>query len=301
MGKVIKKRIGTFADYCKTKTQQIKENNQVAIDVPFWYDAINAGLEDLHSLGGYPVDWAIMVEKIKRKFSLLSIFDRDLFTDDSFVIAEVKDVIYHKFGADAFLSGDVLNSDYYNTEEMGAKALVISKLADAVLKRVKEEAGLDGEPEPEEPIVVSTVSLEADYGDEDYLQYEQRSVVGFDDFTSRLKENVDRIRRQDDGRGLDYCLNTIESVAGSIKMDDILKVIKKENTDLKSYLFRIAEGYMKTASIKLNESKSQNPKEQMHVFEQAQKSYSREIVRKVMGMINKETQKDDEKVKRNDD
>ena len=284
-----KKQIRRFSEFCKEKKQKnIKENSQVAIDVPFWDDAINAALNDLHYLGGNPIDWATLVERIQRKFTLLNIFDKGLFTDDSFVIAEVKDVLYHTYGAGAFLCGDTGGADTTYTEEMGAKALIISKLADAVLKKAKEEAGLDKEPEPEESKPVATVSLEADCED-DYLQYEQRCVAGFDDFTRRLKENVNRIRRQDEGRGLDYCLSKIESVAGSLKMDDIMKVIRKQNTDLKSYLSRIAEGYLKTADIKLNESKSQNPKEQRHVFEQAQKVYSHEIVRKLMEKIKKET------------
>lgn len=290
MGKVkYKKQIGKFTEFCEAKTKQsIKENSQVGIDVPFWQDAINTGLNDLHSLGGDPIEWATLVERIKRKFSILNIFDKGLFTDDSFVIAEVKDVLYHTFGAGAYLCGDTGGADTTYTEEMGAKALIISKLADAVLKKAKEEAGLDKEPEPEESEPVAKVSLEADCED-DYLQYEQRSVAGFDDFTNRLKENVDRINYQDDGKCLDYCLNKIESVAGSLRLDDIMMAVKKENTDLTGYLSSIAEDYMKTANIKLCESRLPNIGEQWHLFTQAKKAYSREIVRKLMEMIKKET------------
>ena len=296
MGK-FKKQIRRFSEFCKSKKKQsIKENSQVAIDVPFWNDAISAALNDLHYLGGNPIDWATLVERIQRKFTLLNIFDKGLFTDDSFVIAEVKDVLYHTFGAGAYLCGDTGGADTTYTEEMGAKALIISKLADAVLKKAKEEAGLDKEPEPEDPKTVATVSLEADCED-GYLQYEQRGVVGFDSFTHRLKENVDRIRRRDDGKCLDYCLNKIESVIGSLKLDDIMKAIKKENADLKGYLLSIAEEYMKTASIRLYESGSRSTGEQIHMFKQAKKVYSQEIVRKVMEMINNETREGDEKVK----
>lgn len=297
MGKEEYKRIGKFAEFSKSKKKQaIEENSQVAIDVPFWNDAVTAALNDLHYLGGNPIDWATLVERIQRKFALLNIFDKGIFTDDSFVIAEVKDVLYHTFGAGAYLCGDTGGADTTYTEEMGAKALIISKLADAVLKKAKEEAGLDKEPEPEESEPVAKVSLEADC-DDDYLQYEQRSVAGFDDFTSRLKERVNRIRRQDDGKCMDYCLNKIESVVGSLKLDDIMKAIKNENADLKGYLLSIAEEYMKTASIRLYESGPQSNGEQIHLFTQAKKVYSQETVRKVMEMINKETKKDDEKVK----
>jgi len=295
-----KKQIGKFSEFCKSKKKQsIKENSQVVqIDVPFWDEAIEFAMSEIRCLagGGTPIDWNNLVEQIKMQFSMLNIYDKSLFTDDSFVTAYVKDILYHNY-RDSFLGGDIGGTETYSTEEMGTKALVLSKLADAVLQKVKVEAEIVKEPEPEDPKTVATVSLEAGWGDDDFLQYEQRSVVGFDDFTHRLKENVDRIRRQDDFRGLDYCLNKIESIAGSLKLDDVQKVIRKENTDLKSYLSRIAEGYMKTSGIKLNESKSQNPKEQLHVFEQAQKAYSHEIVQKVMEMISKETRKGNEKVK----
>ena len=294
-----KKQIGKFSEFCKSKKKQsIKENSQVQIEVPFWDEAIEYAMSEIRCLagGGIPIDWNRMVEQIKMQFSLLNIYDKSLFTDDSFVTAYVKDILYHNY-RDSFISGDTGGTETYSTEEMGTKALVLSKLADSVLQKVKEEAEIVKEPEPEDPKTVATVSLEAGFLDDDFLQYEQRSVVGFDDFTYRLKENVDRIRHQDDGRCLDYCLNTIESVAGSLKLEDILKVTEKENTSIKGYLLSIADKYMKTAGIKLNESKSQNPKEQMHVFEQAQKAYSIEIVRKVMEMINKETRKGDEKVK----
>lgn len=283
-----KKQIGTYAEFCKAKKQTIKENSQVSIEVKFWDEAVEYAVEDLRCLagGGIPIDWNRMVEQIKMQFSLLNIFDKSIFTDDSFVIAYVKDILYHNY-KDSFISGDVGGADSYSTEEMGTKALVLSKLADAVLQKVKGEAEIVKEPEPEDLKTVATVALETGWDDDDFLQYEQRSVASFDVFTRRLKETVNEIRRQDDGRGLDFCLNKIESVAGSLKLADILKVTEKENTDIKSYLSRIAEGYVNTARIKLNESKTQNPKEQRHVFEQAQKAYSYEIVRKVMEMIKK--------------
>lgn len=294
-----KKQIGKFSEFCKSKKKQsIKENSQVQIEVPFWDEAIEYAMSEIRCLagGGIPLNWNSLVEQIKMRFSMLNIYDKSLFTDDSFVTAYVKDILYHNY-KDSFISGDTGGTETYSTEEMGTKALVLSKLADAVLQKVKVEAEIVNEPEPEDPKTVATVSLEAGFLDDDFLQYEQRSVVGFDDFTHRLKESVGRIRRQDGGRGLDYCLNKIESVAGSLKLDDIMKVAKKEHTDLKSYLSKLTEGYLKTADIKLNESKMQNPKEQRHVFEQAQKAYSHEIVRRLMEMITKETRKGDEKVK----
>ena len=63
------KQIGTFEDYCKSrKSKLIKENSEVAINVPFWDDAVQFALNDLRNLAGgeNPLDWDRMVDKIKK-------------------------------------------------------------------------------------------------------------------------------------------------------------------------------------------------------------------------------------------
>lgn len=283
--KKYKKQIDTFTDYCKTKKQTIKESNQhLSIDVPFWNEAIESVLDSLRINAGDPIDWRTLLDYIKVKYLVI---DREVLgADDDLVIAHIRDLLFQQYG-NTFLDGD-FGCITYDNAEMGAKALVISQLASEILRRVRVEAGLESPSMTEDdPKPVATVSLEAGFGDEAFLQFEQRRVAGFNDFANRLKEDVDRIRVQDNGKCLDFCLNKIKSVAGSLKLADILKVTEKENTDIKSYLSRIAEGYVKTAGLRLNESKSQNPKEQMHVFEQAQKAYSHEIERKLMEMIKK--------------
>ena len=230
MGNIKFKQIGTFDDFCKERrTRLIKENSTVEISVPFWDDAVQFAINDLRTLAGgeTPLDWGYLVDRIKQKFALLNIFDKGLFTDASYIIAHVKDILYHKYAADGFLSGDTGNGDSYGTEELGTKALILSKLADTVLQQVRIEAGLDKEPEPEVHKPVAKVSLEAGFCDDDYLQYEHRGVAGFNDFTNVVKENVDRLTCLDEGKGLDYCLNKVESEAGSLKLDDVQKVVEK--------------------------------------------------------------------------
>ena len=149
-----KQQLGTFSEFCKSKKRQsIKENSSVAIEVPFWDDAVLYALDNLRLLGGggNSIDWNRMVDRIKMKFSLLNIFDKGIFTDDAFVIAHVKDIIYHNFCATGYLSDAAGDADNYDSQELGAKAFVLSKLADAVLAQVKEESGILIEPEPEEP------------------------------------------------------------------------------------------------------------------------------------------------------
>ena len=293
MGKIKFKQIGTFEDFCKSrKTRLIKENSTVEINVPFWDDALQFALTDLRSLAGgeTPLDWGYLVDRIKQKFALLNIFDKELFTDDSYILAHVKDILYNNYAADGFLSGDTGGGESYSTEEQGAKALILSKLADTVLQKVRIEAGLDKEPEPETPKPVATVSLETGYCDDDYLQYEHHGVAGFNDFTNIVKESVDKLTCKDDGKGLDHCLNKIESDAGSLKMDDILKVVEKDGyKDLNGYLTDIANEYLKTVEIVLNGRRLNNSGEEKVVLKTAKKLYAHWIVQELLDNIKKET------------
>ena len=287
-----KKQIGTFAEFyqSKKKTQSIKENSSVEIEVPFWDDALQYALDNLRMLGndGDSLDWNRMVEKIKLKFSLLNIFDKSFFTDDSFVIAHVKDIVYHNYCADSYLSGDTGGANNYDAEELGAKAFVISKLADTVLKKAREEFGLEMEPEPEEPQTVATVSLESGWGEEDFSAYEQRQVAGFERFSRFLKEGVDTITCQDDGRALDYVLDQVKKKAGSLKLEDIQKVLDKQKTTLKDYLTKIARDYLSGERINLNGEVLSDCEDKKNVLKVARKLFAHQIAKDVLDKISKE-------------
>ena len=294
MAKYKFKQIGTFEDFCKAKkSRHIKENSEVAINVPFWDDAVMFALTDLRTLAGgeTPLNWDKLVDKIKKKFALLNIFDKELFTDDSYIIAHVKDILYNNYAADGFLAGDTGYADSYSSEELGAKALILSKLADTVLQTLRVEASLDKEPEPEDPKPVAKVSLETGLDDDyDDLPFEYHNVADFSYFVSLLRESVDRLTLQDDDRAFDYCLNKIEADAGSLKLDDVLKVVKEEEfPNLRSYLTSLVERYLLDATIELNGKKLKDKGEEKHVLKQAKKLYAHEIVQKLTEKIKKET------------
>ena len=286
-----KQQLGKFSEFCKSKKRQsIKENSSVAIEVPFWDDAVLYALDNLRLLGGggNSIDWNRMVDRIKMKFSLLNIFDKGIFTDDAFVIAYVKDIVYHNYCADGYLSDAAGDADNYDAQELGAKAFVLSKLADAILQRVKEESGILIAPEPEDPKTVASVSLEAGWGEEDYSAFEQRSVAGFDRFSKLLKESIDKISCQDDGKTLDYVLDQVKKKAGSLKLEDIQKVLDKEKTTLKDYLTKIARDYLSTKRIELNGTELRDNGDKKNVLNVARKLFAHQIAEKAMKKISKE-------------
>ena len=290
MGKTKTKsqRIGTFAKFYKNRPghkQPIKENNEVAIDVPFYQDAIDSIVDELQMIAGNPIDWPLLTDYIKKKFLVI---DRDVQGgDDSLVIAHVRDLLFQRYG-DTFLGGDA-GCLTGSTAEMGAKALVMSQLASDILHRVRVNAGLNPPLEPEtDPKPLSTVSLDTgDYYDD--LPFEHHHVAGFQDFTEVLKESINKINLQDDGKALGYCMNKIKSTAGSTNLDDILKEAKKEGfQDVKGYLSSIVEGYLKTTTIELNGKSLKERGDEKPLLKVARKLFAHQIAEKVMGKISKE-------------
>ena len=292
MGKstIKSQRIETFENFCKAQNkQQIQENNEVAIDVPFYEEAVESIFAELQQTAGTPIDWPTLVDYIKNKFQII---DREIIgSDDWLVVAHIRDLLFARFG-DSFLAGTGFITG--NTAATGAKTLVISQLASDILQKVRVDAGLDTPPEPEpaqKPL--STVSLDnsADF-DDDYFYDESRKVTmvaDFNDYSNMLKESVDRLTVQHDKKALDYCLDKIKKAAGSLKLDDILKVVDDEETTLNAYLTSIADEYLENSKIELNGNRLENKGDQKLILKQAKKLFAHEIAKELTDRIRKES------------
>lgn len=283
------KRIGKFADFLKEqKKRRIQENNEVAIDVPFYNDAVDSVLCDLQQVAGDPIDWRTLIDYIKIKFLVI---DREVLgSDDNLVIAHVRDLLFWRYG-DTILGGDsgFITGD---TAAMGAKALVISQLANDILHKIRVDAGLETPPEPEpaqKPI--STVSLSYDDWDDDCYYGENlqvRKVAGFSTYSNLVREDVDRLSVQHDEKAIEFCLKKLKKAAGSLKLGDIEKVIKKEGTTLIDYMTSIADEYLATATIELNGNKLKNNGDEKIILQQARRLFAHEIAKELLELIKKE-------------
>ena len=284
MGKINFKQIGTFEDFCKTKKKQlIKENNEVAIDVPFYNEAVESVFNELRQIAGDPIDWRTLVDYIKVKFLVI---DREVTGgDDCLVIAHVRDLLFNRYG-DTFIGGDY-GCITCSSAEMGAKSLVISQLASDILRKVRIDAGLEeSEPEPEQK-PITTVSLDFDDWDDDYYYGESRNirtVAGFGTFTSLVKESVDKLTVKYDKKALDYCRDKLKKAAGSLDFEDIVEVVDEEETT------GIAEEYLENAKIELNGKELKNNGDEKHVLKQAKKLFAHEIAKELIEEIKKENQ-----------
>lgn len=286
--KIKTQRIGTFAEFLtEQKKQRIQENNEVAIDVPFYNDAVEGVFYQIQQLAGDPIDWGKLIDYIKIKFLVTG---REVIEDyDGLVSAFVRDKLFDRCG-DTILGGE-FGGTTHSTAEMGTKALVISQLASDILSKVRVNAGLDFPPEPEptqKPI--STVSLDC-YCDDEYYGESvlPRKVAGFSTFSNLVKESVDRLSVQHDEKAIDFCLKKLEKSAGSLKLDDIEKVLKKEDTNLIDYLTGIADEYLATATIELNGNALKNNGDEKIVLKQAKKLFAHEIAKELLEVIKKET------------
>lgn len=283
MNKTISKPIGSFAEYCKSKHKKtINESSQISIDVPFWDSAKESILAHLRGLaGGEPVDWQRLVNYVKTKFIITS---RELIEDnDQLVLAYVNDKLFQDYG-DAWVDGDATFS--CSTAELGSKALVLSTLADEILHQIKQEAGEEAVPEPDAPNTVAKVYIENPYDVpfDDYCG--EGSVASFTSFSKLLKESVQRITTQDDGQTLDFVLSKIKQSAGSLKQEDVLKVVQEEEyKDLEEYVSSIAEEHMNDFKVEINGMKVVDK----NVLKTARKLFAYQVTMDVLEAISKET------------
>ena len=279
MGKCNSKQIGTFAEFCKSKQKKtINENSEVSIEVPFWDNAIQFLLDTIHGIAGEPISWERLVNYVKNKFIITG---RDLIDDeDRLVIAYIIDALYQEYG-ESWADGDTLYTS--STADLGSKALVLSTLAEEILHLVKQESNQELLPEPEPTKTVSRVYLTDPYDFDDYCG--EGRVAGFGTFSKLLKESVNKITTQDDGNTLDYVLNKIKKDAGSLKLDDILKVVQEEEyKDLDDYITSIADEHMEDFKIALNGKELVDK----NVLKVARKMFAYQVVRDVLDKISKE-------------
>lgn len=277
------KRIGTFAEFCKSKqTKTINESSQVEIEVPFWDSAIESLIGHIHGIAGEPISWERLVKYIKTKFIITS---RELPEDDThLVLAYIADKLFQDYG-DSWVDGSASYS--YSTAELGSKALVLSTLSDEILHQVQQETGEEVVPEPEAPNTVAKVYIEDPYDVpfDDYCG--EGSVASYSKFSKLLNESVQRITTQDDGQTQDYVLKKIEKAAGSLKLEDILKVVQDEEyKDLEEYVSNIADEHMNDFKVEINGLKIVDK----NVLKVARKLFAYQVTRDVLEKISKENE-----------
>lgn len=286
MGNYKFQQIEEYEAFCESKKQkkQIKENNEVAIDVPFWDDAVESVMEDIHGVAGDPVSWDALIEYLRTKFLVIN--RNDVAGPENMVLAHILDLLFQSYGQ-TILGGDT-GCLTYDTVEAGAKSLVISQLANEILHKVRTEAGLEIVPGPEVPEPVAKVSL--DCGCE-CMPFESRRVAGFRHFCSLLKESLARIKCEEDGECMDFILDTLQSDFDGLNLDKIQKAAEKKNTTVEGYITGMVEDYLESEDVELNGEMLKDRAAESVVLRQARKLFAFQTTRDIMDIINKENWK----------
>lgn len=272
------RQIVKYNDFCQQrKTKQIKENNEVAIDVPFYNTAKEQVIAELRSIaGGEPINWEYLVSKVKEKFIIL---DRELKDDNSMVLDHIRDILYQNFFSSAWIEGNDTGS-----ASLGTRALALSQLSSDCLQQVRTEAGIDPILEPEtEPKPIATFSIE-NYSEDDgfyenkWISTSKRHVSEYAQYKKSLNESLARIANDHGKDALNYVLNKVEEAAGSLRMNDIDEVLEGEDKTLIDFLNGITLDYLsKQDDLKLNEQKSEEGDLRI-LHNQAQKHFAHSII-----------------------
>lgn len=296
MEKGLFKKIDTFDVWCQSKKKiNEKAPTNIKVEVEWWDNAINLVFNELHTIAGDPIDWNLLVDYCRAKFMALS---RELpLLVENMVLAHIRDLIFQFFGSTLFC-GEDLSGDAYKTAALGAKLLVISRLGDEILGRVKIEAGLTEKPEKAEdsPNTVASVSLEDDsFCDED-IPFENK-VYGCKKFNKLLTEVHHHLQMNNYDNILDKCYKDLEFAKkdGDYDYKKVVKEAQKDNDcedekeSLNTYLNKLVKKHFKEEKIELNGTAiTVNTPSTQHIFKAAQNLFIYNMVEDLKGRLKNE-------------
>jgi len=291
MNKINLQRMPSYDEFCEQQKQkQLTESNHISVEVPYWDEAIEKVSQEIQKIAGIDnnheqkIDWDRLCNYLSSKYVILG---RDMINRDQMILAHICDLLFFYYG-DSFLNGDIGRS--YDTETLGAKALVLSSLADTIYHKIMVMGGIEYETKKEQTPVAKVSLDHCDHCDNELAyDFNCRHVSGFDDFSALLKENIARINDQHQKNALDFCLKKLET-AGGLKIDNLMKVVEdEEHNDLKCYLTSLVREYMDDAAVVINEEEERYDK---NVIKQAKIMFSNKIVEMLMDKIGKANKKE---------
>ena len=225
------KRIGTFKQFLK---EQRLNEARVSLEIEWWDSCILEVLQSCKDSCNGILNYETLINYVKGKFQILGRPDPGY--DEAFLLAHIKDLIFQLHG-DSFVCDGMCN--WGDTSEIQAKGLVVSELAKVIMDKV-----LDTMKPPDQPIPgITSVSLtdkiprtlvpmtepaqEEDEEDGeccDDLPFESRKtkpVMGFKEYSKALNETVAMIDCESQEECIQYVLNVIKKLVGSLDANEI--------------------------------------------------------------------------------
>ena len=223
------KRIGTFKQFLK---EQKLNEAKVNIDCDWWDTCIQEVLDSCKESCDGILDYETLVKYVKGKFQILG--KEELPYPEAYLLSHIKDLIF-QFHGDSFVCDGMCN--WGDSSEIQAKGLVISELAKVIMDKV-----LDTIKTPDDPIPgVTSVTMvdKKDQEDEPYsciddngtVEYEYddlpfegkraRPVKKFNEYSKMLKETVAMIDCDSQEDCINYALDVIKKLVGSLDANEI--------------------------------------------------------------------------------
>ena len=223
--------MGTFKQFLK---EQRLNEARVSLEIEWWDSCILEVLQSCKDSCNGILNYETLINYVKGKFQILGRPDPGY--DEAFLLAHIKDLIFQLHG-DSFVCDGMCN--WGDTSEIQAKGLVVSELAKVIMDKV-----LDTMKPPDQPIPgITSVSLtdkiprtlvpmtepaqEEDEEDGeccDDLPFESRKtkpVMGFKEYSKALNETVAMIDCESQEECIQYVLNVIKKLVGSLDANEI--------------------------------------------------------------------------------
>lgn len=225
------KRIGTFKQFLHEQKKQQLQEARVSLEIEWWDSCILEVLQSCKDSCNGILNYETLINYVKGKFQILGRPDPGY--DEAFLLAHIKDLIFQLHG-DSFVCDGMCN--WGDTSEIQAKGLVVSELAKVIMDKV-----LDTMKTPDQPIPgITSMSLvdktprtlvpmkelapEEEEEECDDLPYEGkqiRPIKGFKEYSKALNETVAMIDCESQEECIQYVLNVIKKLVGSLDANEI--------------------------------------------------------------------------------
>jgi len=224
------KRIGTFKQFLRQQRQQKINEARVSLEVEWWDQCILEVLDKCKEVCSGMLDYQTLVDYIKGKFQILGRPDPGY--DEGFLLQHIKDLIF-QFHGDSFVCDGMCS--WGDTSEIQAKGFVVSELAKVILDKILETIKTPDDPIPgvtsvsmvdkkeqeDEPCscIDDNGTVEYEYDD---LPFEgKRPVKKFKEYSKMLKETVAMIDCDSQEDCINYALDVIKKLVGSLDANEI--------------------------------------------------------------------------------
>ena len=224
------KRIGNFKQFLNEQRQKKINEARVSLEVEWWDQCILEIMEIMKDECAGSLEYETLINYIKGKFQILGRPDPGY--DEGFLLQHIKDLIFQLHG-DSFVCDGMCN--WGDTSEIQAKGLVVSELAKVIMDKIMETIKTPDDPiqgvtqvslvdrkeQEEEPYscIDDNGTVEYEYDD---LPFEgKRPVKKFKEYSKMLKETVAMIDCDSQEDCINYALDVIKKLVGSLDANEI--------------------------------------------------------------------------------